>query len=113
MVKRINERPSRRREGGQAISATLTLIQETSHTLEMNVKWFYLLLLPVFMAKCYYVGLSAHNDQWFVVFYDDPSTCDLIWSGFWEIMKTLKDFNWASVEKMWDIFKKISDNSNL
>ena len=79
----------------------------------MKTKWFFLLVFTMFVAKCYYTGISTHEEKWFSTFYDTPSAPELIWEGFWKIAKTTENFNWSSIGKMWDIYNKLSENDFL
>ena len=75
----------------------------------MKANWFFLLLFPLFVVKCYYTGLTEHNEKWFSSFYDVPSAPELIENGFWVILKTVEDLDWVNVEKMWDLYDKLSE----
>ena len=62
----------------------------------------------VFTFKCYYSGVTKHNNKYLSFLYKTPTTSEMIWEGFNIFMETAEEFNLATIVKIVDLYLKIS-----
>ena len=62
----------------------------------------------VFTFKCYYSGVTKHNNKYLSFLYKTPTTSEMIWEGFNIFMETAEEFNLATIVKIVDLYIKLS-----